>query len=422
MKVLWISNFMLPKIAEKLNCKTGVNEGWLAGLSDTILSHNDIVLGICFPSQTFIEGKIEDHFFYYSYEPENYSYDYNKKQEQDFQEVYRKFKPDVIHIMGSEFPHSLAAINASIKIGLIDKTILSIQGLVSVYSDYYFEGIPLKTIMCPTIKDILRHTDLIGQKRMFIHRGKYEIEAITKLKNIIGRTDWDYACAKKINRDINYFFNNETLRKEFYTGEMWDYKHCEKHSIFVSQATAPFKGFHILLKAAGIVKEEYPDLKIYVASNVNYLKRINKISQTRSSYTNYLLKIIKLYNLENNIIFCGALQADQMKKHYLKSNVFVLPSAIENSPNSLGEAMILGVPIVTTDVGGIKNMICHEQEGFICQYNAPYMMAYYIMRIFQEKELAEKYGEAAHMHAMDTHDGFKNYQKLLTIYKELQIK
>lgn len=421
MNVLWITNFMLPVIAEKLNCKAGVNEGWLAGLAEVISAQDDIRLCVCFPDPNHLERQIKKGFFYHSYEPENKSFRYVKQQENTFVKIFEKFNPDVIHIMGSEYPHSLAAVNASIRTNLIDKTILSIQGLVSVYCDYYYDGLPMKTVLFPTVKDIVKGTGLVRQKKLLASRGRYEIETISKLKNIIGRTDWDYACAKRINPDIRYFFNNETLRKEFYDCNLWNYDQCEKHSIFVSQATMPYKGFHILLEAAGMVKRDYPDLKVYVASAVDYLKRINEPSQTRSAYTNYLLKIIKKYQLENSIVFCGALSAEQMKLHYLSCNVFVLPSAIENSPNSLGEAMLLGVPVVTTDVGGIKNMIRHEEEGFICQYNAPYMMAHYIMRIFHDEKRAEEYGKKARLHAMKTHNGIDNYHTLLTIYQQLQM-
>ena len=71
-----------------------------------------------------------------------------------------------------------------------------------------------------------------------------------------------------------------------------------------------------------------------------------------------------------------------MCEQYLKANVFVLPSAIENSPNSLGEAMMLGTPTVVSDVGGVKNMIDHEKEGYVYQPDASYMIAYYAGRFF----------------------------------------
>lgn len=84
-------------------------------------------------------------------------------------------------------------------------------------------------------------------------------------------------------------------------------------------------------------------------------------------------------------------------------------------------SMILGVPIVTSDVGGIMSMITHEREGFVCQYNAPYMFAHYIMRIFEEGEKASAYGVKAREHARSTHDGQKNYDALLRIYREISL-
>ena len=57
--------------------------------------------------------------------------------------------------------------------------------------------------------------------------------------------------------------------------------------------------------------------------------------------------------MEDKIEFLGRLSAEGMKQAYLDANVFVMPSTIENSPNSLGEAMLLGVPCVAADVGGV---------------------------------------------------------------------
>ena len=54
-----------------------------------------------------------------------------------------------------------------------------------------------------------------------------------------------------------------------------------------------------------------------------------------------------------------------MKERYLKSGLFVCCSAIENSPNSLGEAMLLGLPCVTADVGGIKSIFDADKDGIM---------------------------------------------------------
>ena len=90
-------------------------------------------------------------------------------------------------------------------------------------------------------------------------------------------------------------------------------------------------------------------------------------------------------DLERNVVFTGPLDEEKMCQRYLKSNVFVCPSSIENSPNSLGEAMVLGVPCVASDVGGVSDMLKHKEEGFVYQTDAPYMLAHYVCEIFENE-------------------------------------
>jgi glycosyltransferase involved in cell wall biosynthesis len=111
------------------------------------------------------------------------------------------------------------------------------------------------------------------------------------------------------------------------------------------------------------------------------------------------------------------MDAQGMKDAYLDSNVFVLPSTIENSPNSLGEAMLLGVPCVAADVGGVTTMMTHDTEGYIYQSTAPYMLAHNIKLDFAMEENAAGMGLAARAHALDTHDPETNLQDLLSIYR-----
>ena len=82
--------------------------------------------------------------------------------------------------------------------------------------------------------------------------------------------------------------------------------------------------------------------------------------------------------------------AAEMKERFLRTNVFVSSSAIENSPNSIGEAMLLGTPIVASDVGGVSSLIEHGKTGFLYQADAPYMLAYYIEKLFDNSKLANQ--------------------------------
>lgn len=101
------------------------------------------------------------------------------------------------------------------------------------------------------------------------------------------------------------------------------------------------------------------------------------------------------------------------------SNVFVSASAIENLFNFVGEAMLLGCPVVSFCVGGVPDMLAHGLEGFLYQTSAPYMLAWYVKRVFENDRLAMGFSKAAHERASKTHDRERNSRDLLEIYDSL---
>ena len=66
--------------------------------------------------------------------------------------------------------------------------------------------------------------------------------------------------------------------------------------------------------------------------------------------------MIARLGISEHIEFTGMLDEKAMCDRYLKSNLFVCCSAIENSPNSLGEAQLLGMPYVASFVGGVPEI------------------------------------------------------------------
>lgn len=143
---------------------------------------------------------------------------------------------------------------------------------------------------------------------------------------------------------------------------------------------------------------------------------INKENQL-SSRPGVRLKKFKVF--VSCVRFTGILDEKQLCWQYLQSNVFVCPSSIENSPNSLGEAMILGVPCVVAYVGAIPDLLEHQEEGFLYPVDAPYMLANYVCEIFTNDELALQFSAKAREHAMRTHDANINNDTLIRIYREL---
>jgi glycosyltransferase involved in cell wall biosynthesis len=174
-----------------------------------------------------------------------------------------------------------------------------------------------------------------------------------------------------------------------------------------------------MLEAMPLVLNRFPNTKLYVGGQNITKADTLKDKLKMSSYGKYIKELIRRYQLEQHVTFTGILDEKQMCERYLKSHVFVCPSSIENSPNSLGEAMILGVPCVASDVGGVIDLLTHREEGFVYQTDAPYMLAHYVCEIFANDDLALQFSKKARIHAIKTHNKEENTKRMMEIYREI---
>jgi len=422
MKILWIINTILPYPAQKLNMKTSVFGGWLNSLLSELEKSKEIdKIAIVSTYNGNELKKFVDKKITYYLSPVRNNVVFDKETEKYMSMILKEYKPDLVHVHGTEYPHSLAIINECIRYNI--KTVTSIQGLISVYghNNYYFADISIKDILNNiTFRDIIRADSIISQAKKFRKRGIYECESLRKTDFIVGRTSWDKANAYSISGKEKYKKCNESLRASFYENE-WNINNIERYTIFISQASYTIKGFHKMLFAASILRKKFPELKIYVAGTdvVKYNKSSFKERLKLTGYGKYLKKIIKKYNLENVIVFTGLLNEVQMVDRLLKSHVFVQASSIENSPNSLGEAMLIGMPCVASYVGGTADMLKDKEEGFLYPFSEENMLAKYVMDIFENDDLAISLGRNAKQHAKITHDRKINSKQMINIYKEV---
>lgn len=386
---------------------------WIEALIDDLGQRADIELHVAYPTYGGVESKIiigNVNFFAFPHIKSIYKVD---RSAVCFLEWMIKYtEPDVIHVSGTEYPYCLESVTAANNVGKLSKVLVMIQGLCSRIAEHYCETIPNKVQRNFTVRDFLRMDNILQQKRKMEKRGKNEIGALSLVKNVGGRTEWDYTCTEIINSTRRYFHIGERLRREFYT-DQWYIDKCEEHSIFVSQCSYTIKGFHLVIEAVGILKEKYPDIKVYTTGqsvmNGSYNIREN-------SYAQFLRKRITELDLEDRIFFCGQLSAGGMKERYLKANVFVSSSLIENSSNSIGEAMLIGCPIVSSLVGGVSDFITDGVEGLLYQSTASYMLAHKIEQIFDDRELAGRLSLNARNKAQFVFNQDRNMKELFAAY------
>lgn len=413
MNILWITNIVFPEAIAKL---TGVNElkatgGWLLGSAKMLEQEDGINLSVAAVSP--LVKKLEvvqgEKTTYYILPYGKGNQRYNKDYEPLWKEVKAMAQPDVVHLHGTEYTHGLAYINACGS----DNVVVSIQGMKSAYYYYYYGLTKWDVFSHLTLRDFIKGSIIKGYND-FKKQGEFEKEIIRKVKHIIGRTSWDRANTWAINPDAQYHFCNETLRPEFYDGSQWSYNSCRKHTIFLSQAGYPIKGLHQVLRAMPMVLRHYPDTQIRVAgSDITQSKGIRGLLHF-TGYGNIIKSLIKKYHLEDYITFTGSLNAEEMKQEYLNCNVFICPSTIENSPNSLGEAQILGTPILASYVGGIPDMMKGDEEH-LYRFEEVNMLAEKICRLFDDKDNQEDMIEVAKLR----HNQDINARKLVEIYNEI---
>ena len=108
-----------------------------------------------------------------------------------------------------------------------------------------------------------------------------------------------------------------------------------------------------------------------------------------------------------------------MKIQLLKSNVFVSSSVIENSPNSVGEAMLIGTPVISSFVGGVSNMIDHGISGLLYPCDQPNILASYILEILNNDNFAIKLSKHAREKGFEIYDIKKNVDTIKNIYNTI---
>jgi len=418
MRILWITNTIFPAPSIAMGLKTPVSGGWMYGLAEQVAKQDNITLAIasCYSGKVVRKDLIEG-ITYYTIPFKNHN-QYPKELEPYWKLICEEFKPDIIHIHGTENLRALPCMK-----GYPDcKYVVSIQGMSGPHSRYVLGGIAIKDLLKNiTLRDVLRNDTLLQIKRRWEKKGEIEKEYYLRANIIIGRTSWDYARAKTINKRCNYSFCNESMRDYFYESKKWNIRNCTNYSIFLSQAGSPLKGLHKVLEAVQFIKDEFPDLIIRIAGN-NIIANKTLCNKIRiSGYGKYIRSLLRKYKLFDHVQFLGPLDAKAMVREYQNAHVFICPSSIENSPNSVGEAQIIGTPVIASYVGGTPDMVTHNETGLLYRFEEVEMLAEYIRKIFTSDELANKLSKHGIAVAEKRHDREANLKQMLGIYEKIMI-
>lgn len=414
MKVLWFTNTSSSAF-EKLELKNS-SGGWLHSMEKEIIRRTDIELAVGFYCYKKVAPfKYENTHFYPIYRSNKstkfkrflnrlFPKNNDNIEVKSLLKVINDYEPDLIHVHGTEDNFGLVQKHTTIPV------VITIQGILNSISQKYFAGVPKNIVFRyeGIIKKITASSIRITIKELNL-KAKRERQILNTAKFINGRTDYDQRISRILAPNSHYFVVNEVLRSSFYQC-VWD-KECFEHKIQIVTTISGglYKGFETIINTAQIL-EKNTDLK-FVWKVIGLIENINTVNIVKK------WKKVKLKDL--NIKLAGSMNEKEIVETLRQSDIYCQVSHIDNSPNSLCEAMILGMPCVATFAGGTSSLLKNGTEGILIQEGDPWAMAGAILEMVNNEKRAFHLGKNARKVAIERHDKNKIVSDLLKVYESI---
>lgn len=260
----------------------------------------------------------------------------------------KKIKPDVVHAHGTENAYALAS--AAMKYPFM----ISMQGIIAEINK-----------VNPTFR--------------FRRVEKLERKALKKTKYASCRTAFDTGFVRSVNPAAHIFQIHEAMNPVFFK-QQWT--GCSRKRILFVGSMGKHKGLDYLLQAVKALLAEDSEVEFCV------------VGGTPSQIEAYRQRCREL-GIEQRVEFAGFLNSEAIVPHHLSSRVFVIPSTNENSPNTLAEAMVSGMPCVASAVGGIPSMVDDEKTGLLFKSGDVDGLVKRLKRVLYDDALCQKLGASA---------------------------
>lgn len=287
--------------------------------------------------------------------------------------IIDRIQPDILHAHGTEGVYGYAAVSSAVK------SIISIQGIVH-YLRFYDPG----------LSSLLQS-----------HIEKYTVK---NGENFGCRTDWDRSFVKMSNLSAKIYSLPEALNRVFFQTEWCGQKSNE--TLLVG-TICERKGSEFIISNLPDMLSLYPELKF------------NFVGSGKPNYLEYLKNLSIKYGIFNSVNWVGEKQQSEIAHMLGNSRLYLHPSLIDNSPNSLLEAMAVGVPSLASAVGGIPSMIngagnvllfdINDKNDFIEKFN----------KILSENKFSSEAAEKSKRFVMKNNHPEKVADETISVYNQI---
>lgn len=400
MRVLWFTNVPMPGMLDSESRRLEGAGSWMVALLDRLVAEREVEMAVAcvWPGLQTTEIIKSDRLRFYpvaqgpAWRLFGFLHpDDDLRYLERCVDVIEQVRPDVVHIHGTERFYGLLGARKMTSVPLV----ISMQGLIHYYSHFrnYFGVASLKDIVAlHDLFHLVRGMGPVFDYLRWRRVAKREIEIFKGNDWFMGRTMWDRAHLLAFNPAARYFCVPEMLRPLFYR-EQWQLNLCQRHRVIFTNAGGFSRGAEILLEAIAILKQEFPDISLALAGGIEKLPYGKRLQQRITSL-----------GIQDQVEFLGRLTEAQMVAELCRAHVFAIASLVENSPNSLCEAQLMGLPCVASYVGGIPSLVEGGKTGLFFPPGDAALLAECIREIFTNDDFSCDLGIQARQTALKRHD------------------
>jgi glycosyltransferase involved in cell wall biosynthesis len=143
--------------------------------------------------------------------------------------------------------------------------------------------------------------------------------------------------------------------------------------IIVTRNLEAIYGIDTAIRAVSLLRKAFPEIRLSIAGEGVERVRLERLAAELGS--------------ERFVAFTGRLETAEMVRLYRQADVLLNPSRVDNMPNSILEALASGVPVVSTDVGGVPHLVEHGRSAWLVPADDPHKMAQGIERVLRDAPL-----------------------------------
>lgn len=146
--------------------------------------------------------------------------------------------------------------------------------------------------------------------------------------------------------------------------------------VLVARSLEPIYDNGTALRAFARVLEQVPRARMVIAGTGPDAARLGALAGS--------------LGISDRVSFAGRLGRDEIAAVYRDASLLLNPSRVDNMPNSVLEALASGVPVVSTDVGGVPYIVSHDRTALLVRAGDYELMATTIVRVLTDPQLATR--------------------------------